>query len=194
MGLVDCRKIHLHKTNFPFRSLYTTCCTGWENSLKYDSVLWLSVPWPARFTAYRTVHQRTQICDNFAMSHVKWNNWTSQQLGVGTISTHSGLCTEAPPERGTYSTPEVYERVGISQIEVQKRTGKIAILIERAFRYILKRPSERVIHLYILRGYSKKSIEKRCRIEPLRKLYERETIFCRSYIKLSVTFSVKYGI
>ena len=31
---------------------------------------------------------------------------------------YNGLYGEAPPERGTFFRPQVYERVGISQVEV----------------------------------------------------------------------------
>ena len=35
-----------------------------------------------------------------------------------------GLYREAPPKRGTFFRLQVYERVGISQVEVYKRAGK----------------------------------------------------------------------
>ena len=37
---------------------------------------------------------------------------------------YNGLYGEAPPERGTFTRLQVYERVGISQVEVYKRVGK----------------------------------------------------------------------
>ena len=49
--------------------------------------------------------------------------------GVG----YDGLYGEAPPERGTFSRLQVYERVGISLAEVHKRVGKSVIWVcERA--------------------------------------------------------------
>ena len=39
----------------------------------------------------------------------------------------NGLHGEAPPERGTFFRFQVYERVGISQVEVYKRVGKSVI-------------------------------------------------------------------
>ena len=43
---------------------------------------------------------------------------------------YNGLYGEAPPERGTFFRLQVYERVGISQVEVYKRVGN------RSFRYL----------------------------------------------------------
>ena len=40
---------------------------------------------------------------------------------------YNGLYGEAPPERGTFFRLEVYERVGISSVEVQERAGKTDI-------------------------------------------------------------------
>ena len=40
---------------------------------------------------------------------------------------YNGLYGEAPPERGTFFRLQVYERVGISQVEVYKRVGKSVI-------------------------------------------------------------------
>ena len=37
---------------------------------------------------------------------------------------YNGLYGEAPPERGTFFTLQVYERVGISRVEVYERVGK----------------------------------------------------------------------
>ena len=38
-----------------------------------------------------------------------------------------GLYREAPPERGTFFTLQVYERVGISRAKVYERVGKPVI-------------------------------------------------------------------
>ena len=40
---------------------------------------------------------------------------------------YNGLYGEAPPERGTFLRLQVYKRVGISQVEVNKRVGKSII-------------------------------------------------------------------
>ena len=46
--------------------------------------------------------------------------------GLGTP--YNGLYGEAPPEKDTFFRLQVYERVGISQVEVYKRVGKSVIL------------------------------------------------------------------
>ena len=40
---------------------------------------------------------------------------------------YNDLYEVAPPERGTFFTPQVYERVGISRVEVYERVGKSVI-------------------------------------------------------------------
>ena len=40
---------------------------------------------------------------------------------------YNGLYGEAPPERGTFFTLRVYERAGISRVEVYERVGKSVI-------------------------------------------------------------------
>ena len=40
---------------------------------------------------------------------------------------YNGLYGEAPPESGTFFTLQVYERVGISRVEVYERVGKSVI-------------------------------------------------------------------
>ena len=42
---------------------------------------------------------------------------------------YNGLYGEAPPERGTFFRPQVYERAGISLVEVYGREGKSVILV-----------------------------------------------------------------
>jgi len=46
------------------------------------------------------------------------------QGGSGTP--YDGPYGEVPPERGIFSRPQVYERVGISLVEVYKRVGKLS--------------------------------------------------------------------
>ena len=47
--------------------------------------------------------------------------------GGGEKTPYNGLYGEAPPERGTFFSLQVYKRVGISQVEVYKRLGKSVI-------------------------------------------------------------------
>ena len=42
---------------------------------------------------------------------------------------YNGLYGEAPPERGTFLRLQVYERVGISLVEVSKRVGKSVVWV-----------------------------------------------------------------
>ena len=42
---------------------------------------------------------------------------------------YDGLIGEAPPERGTVFSPQVYERVGISLVEAYKMVGKSVIWV-----------------------------------------------------------------
>ena len=49
-------------------------------------------------------------------------------LGSFPVGTpYDNLYGKAPPERGTFFTLQVYERVGISLVEVYKRLGKSVI-------------------------------------------------------------------
>ena len=50
---------------------------------------------------------------------------TTARGGGGT--SYNGLYGEAPPERGTFFTLQVYERVGISRVVVYERVGKSII-------------------------------------------------------------------
>ena len=45
----------------------------------------------------------------------------------GDGTSYNGLYREAPPQRGTSSTLQAYERVGISRVEVHERVGKSVI-------------------------------------------------------------------
>ena len=47
--------------------------------------------------------------------------------GGGRSIPYNGQYGEAPSERGTFFTFQVYKRVGISQVEVYKRVGKSVI-------------------------------------------------------------------
>ena len=46
------------------------------------------------------------------------------QPGGGGGTPYNGLYEEAPPERGTFIRPQVYERVGILLVEVYERVEK----------------------------------------------------------------------
>ena len=47
--------------------------------------------------------------------------------GGGEDTPYNGLYGEAPPERGTFFTLQVYERVGISRVDVYEKVGKPVI-------------------------------------------------------------------
>ena len=48
-------------------------------------------------------------------------------MGGGGVTPYNGLHGEAPPERGSFFTLQVYERLGISRVEVYERVGKSVI-------------------------------------------------------------------
>ena len=55
--------------------------------------------------------------------------------GGGGVTPNDGLYGEAPSERGLFFRLQVYERVGISLVEVYKRGGKSVIWVcERALK------------------------------------------------------------
>ena len=65
--------------------------------------------------------------------------------GGGGGTSYNGLYGEAPPESGTFSRLQVYERVGILLVEVYERVGKSAIwlckMVQRAnSRYVEEVP------------------------------------------------------
>ena len=45
----------------------------------------------------------------------------------GGVTPYNGLYEEAPPDRGTFFSLQVYKRVGISQVEVYKKVRKSVI-------------------------------------------------------------------
>ena len=47
--------------------------------------------------------------------------------GGGGDTPYIGLYGEAPPERSTFFRPQVYKRVGISQVEVYEMVGKSVV-------------------------------------------------------------------
>ena len=50
-------------------------------------------------------------------------------LGWGLISPSNDQCGEAQPEKGTFFTPQVYERVRISLVEVNEMVGRFVISV-----------------------------------------------------------------
>ena len=49
--------------------------------------------------------------------------------GGGGGSPYNGLYGEAPPERGTFFSLQVYEKVGLLLVEVYKRVGESVIWV-----------------------------------------------------------------
>ena len=60
-------------------------------------------------------------------------------IAPGAGTSYNGLYREAPPERGTFFRLEVYKRVGISRVEVQKSGGKTFIKVLKDFQNISNR-------------------------------------------------------
>ena len=70
---------------------------------------------------------------------------TVEKARGGGGTPYNGLYGEAPPESGTFSRLQVYERVGILLVEVYERVGKSAIwlckMVQRAnSRYVEEVP------------------------------------------------------
>ena len=66
----------------------------------------------------------------------RWQTLTGvQSRGGGGVTPNDGLYGEAPSERGLFFRLQVYERVGLSLVEVYKRGGKSVIWVcERALK------------------------------------------------------------
>ena len=70
--------------------------------------------------------RRLAIFEDISLSIVF--DWTSVGFPRGPGGTpYHGLYAEAPPERGTFFTLQVYEKVGISRVELYERVGKSVI-------------------------------------------------------------------
>ena len=54
---------------------------------------------------------------------------TGNAVARGGGTPYNGLYGEAPPERGTFFRPQVFERVGILLVEVYERVGKSVIWV-----------------------------------------------------------------
>ena len=79
------------------------------------------------------IHEQTIICRKSCAGHVV-SSWPPPPRGGGGATPYNGLYGEAPAERGTFFTLQVYERVGSSRVEVYERVGKSVIYIfKRAF-------------------------------------------------------------
>ena len=63
-----------------------------------------------------------------AFSNSSATAWTDVRCnpggGGGEGTSYNGLYGEASPERGTFFKLQVYKRVGISRVQVNKRVGK----------------------------------------------------------------------
>ena len=68
----------------------------------------------------------TVVPFDFVRFFIKTNSTCAGGEGGGGTPCN-GLYREAPPERGTFFTRQVYERVGISRVEVYERVGKSVI-------------------------------------------------------------------
>ena len=68
--------------------------------------------------------------------YVVETNVTLKKGGNNYYTPYDGLYGEAPPEGGMFFRPQVYERVGISLVELYKRVGKSVI-------WVCKRASKR---------------------------------------------------
>ena len=62
-------------------------------------------------------------------------------------TSYNGLYGEAPPERGTFFKPQVYERVGISLVEVYGKVGKYVILVCKKAQGLTN-----AFHFFFVRG------------------------------------------
>ena len=73
--------------------------------------------------------QASLHCVLMCMRHFpKHNNLTRSELYTGEMGNpYNTLYWEAPPERGTFFSLQVYERVGISLVEAYERVGKSVI-------------------------------------------------------------------
>ena len=86
------------------------------------------------------------ICANWPLRNRGQNNcvhpdWVAKACftrvpGGGERGTpYNGLLGEAPPERGTFSRPQIYERVAILLVEAYESVGKSVIWVcERAYK------------------------------------------------------------
>ena len=75
--------------------------------------------------------------DTFGKSTI-FSSFEGVRFGEGTP--YNGPYGEAPPESGTFFRLQVYERVGISLVEVYNKVGKSVIWVKgpkRANRWIL---------------------------------------------------------
>ena len=73
------------------------------------------------------VHTLTCLPDLVIIGLLMITSSESSSIPRGGGTSHYDLYREAPPERGTFFRPQVYERVGISQAEVYERVGKCVI-------------------------------------------------------------------
>ena len=75
----------------------------------------------------RVVSLDKALCSTFSILAQVYKWVPATQLPGGTP--YNGLYGEAPPERGTFFRPQVFERVGILLVEVYERVGKSVIWV-----------------------------------------------------------------
>ena len=84
---------------------------------QYPAIL-TKLAWSAKDLLSGTPHLHVVLCFVFA--------GFCRKLSRGGTS-YNGLYGEAPSKRGTFFTLQVYQRVGISQVEIYEREGKSVI-------------------------------------------------------------------
>ena len=110
------------------------CLTKGQNKLLAKAVIGLSAPDLTRKPADTKPITATSLAEDQGLDKFLTKLDDSGGLdillssrGGGGGTPYNGLYGEAPPERGTFFRLQVYERVGISQVEVYKRVGKSVI-------------------------------------------------------------------
>ena len=68
----------------------------------------------------RVVSSDKALCSTFSLLAQVYK-WVPATQVPGGRTPYNGLYGEAPPERGTFFRPQVYERVGILRVEVYER-------------------------------------------------------------------------
>ena len=86
---------------------------------------WFATDWLVREGLERIVEVFKGMFHQFYAFSRCLSSYNSRGGGGGTP--YNGLYGGAPPERGTFFSLEVCERVGISRIQVWERVGKTAI-------------------------------------------------------------------
>ena len=107
----------------------------------------------SKVSAFSTMYIKTNRCQNFLLLKT-FSKGSVFSRGRGGTS-YNGLYGEAPPERVTFFTLQVYERVGISRVVVYETVGKSIIYVfKRAFHYFPMEGIRKGYHL-LLEGIRK---------------------------------------